>query len=102
MSAKQKDVGSSPAPDQKFFVQVFFVLVRFFCQCLQRVPPSVFFLFCKRMDVQKLSKAPVLHFSTLCDLPEAKKKSKKVSKKKSKKSDFFHFFPHAGTVEKNT
>ena len=33
------------------------------------------------MDVQELSKAPLLHFSALCDLPE--------TKKIEKKSDFF-------------
>ena len=32
MSAKQKDVGSSPAHDQKFFVQVFLALWDFFSQ----------------------------------------------------------------------
>ena len=49
------------------------------------------------MDVQELSKAPLLHFSALCDLPE--------TKKIEKKSDFFKnllLAPHAGTVEENT
>ena len=32
MSAKQKDVGSSPAHDQKFFVQVFSAWWDFFSQ----------------------------------------------------------------------
>ena len=39
------------------------------------------------MDVQKLPKATILHFSALRDLP--------------KNPDFFQFFPHAGTVEEN-
>ena len=55
------------------------------------------------MDVQKLPKGPLLqrdlfyifrHYATY----ETKKKSKKIFKK----SDFFQFFPHAGTVEENT
>ena len=48
------------------------------------------------MDVQKLPKAALLHFSALCDLPETKKFSKK-------NSEFFpHFFPHVGSVEEKT
>ena len=69
----------------------------FFIQCLQR-PPLFFFLFCKRMDVQKLPKAPLLHFSALCDLPE----TRKISKTNLKKIGFFSIVPHAGTVEENT
>ena len=72
------------------FVILFF---RKFFYCLQRVPLH-FFLFCKNMDGQKLPKAPLLHFSALCDLPE----TKKISKIRI----FFQFFPHAGTVEENT
>ena len=58
-------------------------------------PPS-FFLFCKRMDVQKLPKGPLLHFSALSDLPEIKKIEK------NSKKIVFSIFPHAGTVEENT
>ena len=36
-------------------------------------PPFNFFLFCKRMDVRKLPRAPLFHFSALCNLPETKK-----------------------------
>ena len=36
----------------------------------------------------------LVNFSALCDLPE--------TKQKFKKSDFFQFFPHAGTVEETT
>ena len=50
------------------------------------------------MDVQKLPKGPLLHFSALCDLPETKKNRRKISKK----MDFFQFFLHAGIVEENT
>ena len=71
-------MGSSPALDQKFFVQVILGLTF-----------RNFFLFCKRIDVQKLPKGPFLHFWALCDLPETKKSN-------------FQFFPHAVTVEKNT
>ena len=98
MSAKQKDVGSSPVHDQKFFVQVFFGLVRLFFANFLNVfkgSPFIFFLFCKRMYVQKLPKAPLLHFSALCDLP-------KKFEKKFEKIGFFPIFSHAGTVEENT
>ena len=58
------------------------------------------------MDVQKLPKAPLLHFSALCDLPKTKKNSKKIREKNSKKIQkirvFVQFFPHAGTVEEKT
>ena len=69
--------------DQNFFVQVFFgFAILFFAIFLSpKGPPFIFSLFCKRMDVQKLPKAPLLHFSGLCDLPETKKISKKNSKK---------------------
>ena len=74
MSAKQKDVGSSPAHDQNFFRHV------------SKGSPFNF-LFCKKMDVQKLPKGPFYifrHYATY-RIP--------------KKSDFF---PRAGTVEENT
>ena len=51
------------------------------------------------MDVQKLSKGPLLIFSALCDLPETKKK---FDKNFEKIRNFFQFFPNAGTVEENT
>ena len=56
--------------------KIFFGFVRLFrnfFECLHSVPPSIFFLFCKRMDFQKLPKGPLLHFLALCDLPETKK-----------------------------
>ena len=106
MSAKQKDVGSSPAHDQNFFVQVLFRLGETFFAIFYMSPKGprfIFFLLCKRMGVQKLPKATLLHFSALCDLPETKKNSKeKFRKKNSKKFGFsFKFFPHAGTVKEN-
>ena len=74
----------------QIFCAVFFRLCdtffRSFFYCLQRVPFH-FFQFCKRMDVQKLPKAPLLHFSALCDLPETKKNSKKI-----KNSECFSIF----------
>ena len=53
-------------------------------------PPFISFLFCKRMDVQKLPKAHLLHLLT------------GDQKKLKKNRIFFQFFPHAGTVEENT
>ena len=49
------------------------------------------------MDIQKLPKGPLLHFSALRDLPEPKKNSKKKFLNRN-----FQFFPHAGAVEENT
>ena len=97
-SAKQKDMGSRPTLDQKFFVKVFGFVRLFFRKfffVFPKGPPFIFFLFCS-MDVQKLPKGPVLQFSALLDLPETKKKSKKKFKKNR---NFFQFFPHAGTGE---
>ena len=51
------------------------------------------------MDVQKLPKGPLLHFSALCDLQETKKIRQRIHKKFD---NFFQFFPHTGTVEENT
>ena len=53
---------------------------------------KMFFIFfsIKRMDVQKLPKAPFYIFLALCDLPE-------TSEKKFGKN-----FLYAGTVEENT
>ena len=71
-------------------------------------PPFILFIFCKRMDVQKLPKA-LLQFSALCDLLETKQNSKKIFEKKFRKKNFkkkfgifFSIFSHAGTVEENT
>ena len=58
----------------------------------------LWFQFSKKMDVQELPKAPLLHFSALCDLPETKKIEKEIP-------IFFQFAPCSsckGTVEENT
>ena len=63
----------------------------------------VLFPILQKNGCSKTPKGPLLHFSALCDVPETKKNSKKISKiQNSKKSDFFLFFPHAGTKEENT
>ena len=54
----------------------------------------MFFNFPREYQIQELPKAPLLHFSALCDLQE--------TKKIEKSSDFFQFVPHSGTVEENT
>ena len=84
MSAKQKDVGS--AHDQKVFFRLCETFFRKFFKCLQRVPIH-FFLFCKRMDVQKLPKAPFYFFR----LYAAYRRPKKISKKFQKNRIFFQF-----------
>ena len=56
-------------------------------------PPS-FFLLCKRMDVQKLPKAPFYIFQQYATYRRPKKIEKKFQE--------LHFFPHVGTVEENT
>ena len=67
-SAKQKDVSSSLALDQNFFVHVISALWDFFAIFL--MSPKGFFLFCRRMDVQKIAKAPFhifRHYATYGD-----------------------------------
>ena len=61
---------------------------------LQRVPSSFFPIFPKN-GCSKNPKCPLLHLSSLCDLPGTKKISKK-------KLIFFLFFPHVGFIEENT
>ena len=58
-------------------------------------PPFIFFLFCQRMDVQKLPKGPLLHtfFGTMRLTGDEKNQKIRI---------FFSIFPHAGTVEENT
>ena len=94
MSAKQKDVGSSPAHDQKLFCAGFFRLgetfFRKFFKCLPRAPPSVFSILQKNV-CSKTPKCPLLHFSALCNLPETKKIQEK-NFKKFKIGLFFIFF----------
>ena len=48
----------------------------FFSEVFLLFLPSIL-IFCNRMDVQKIPKRPLLHFSALCDLPETSKKFRK-------------------------
>ena len=88
-SAKQKDMGSSPALDQNFFVQFFFGFVRlFFRKYLQRVHPSFFCLFCKKWMFKDSQSAPFYmfrHYATY-------RKPKKFEKKLKSLEFFFQFF----------
>ena len=107
MSVKQKDVGSNPAHDQKIFYAGFFRLGETFFRnfLMSPKPPFIFFLFCKRIDVQKLPKATFYifrHYATYRIPKKFKTIFEKNFEKKFQNSDFFQFFPHAGTVEKNT
>ena len=87
----QKDVGSSPALNQNFLIAGYFGLVRLIFansfKGLQRAPFN-FFLFCKRIDVQKLPKPPFFyifrHYATY-------RRPKQVRKKNFPKI-FFNFF----------
>ena len=72
-------MGSSPALDQNFFVQIFFRLCEtFFSQISPKGPPVIFLSILQKMDVQRLPECPLLHVSALCDLPETKKIRKKI------------------------
>ena len=78
-------MGSSPALDQNFFVQIFFRLCEtFFRKYLQRVHPSFFCLFCKKNWMFKDSQsAPFYmfrHYATYRKPKNSKKKIKKVVK----------------------
>ena len=92
MSAMQKDVGSSPALDQKTFVQVFFGLLRLFSANFLNVSkgsPFIFSYFAEEWMFKNSQRQPLLHFSALCDLPETKKNFEKNFKKIQ---IFFNFF----------
>ena len=95
MSAKQKDVDSSPAHDQKLFYAGFFRLGETFFPNFLNVSkgsPFLFFLFCKRMDVQKFTKAPLYIFRHYATYRRPKKIEKKIRKKIQKSGFFFNFF----------
>ena len=114
MSANHKDVGSSPADDQKFFVQVFWLCETFFhkfFKCLQRVPPSFFFYFANKWIFNNSQRPHFYIFRHHATYRRPKKNfekklerkfRKKIEKKIQEKFYFFKFFPLAGTVEKNT
>ena len=72
-----------------FLCRLFWLCETFFASFLNAKGSTLhFFLFCKRMDVEKLPKGPLLHFLALCDLPE----TKTIRKKSFKKWIFFNFF----------
>ena len=53
--------------------QFFSALCEFFFenfQCLKRVPPSDFLIFCNRKYVNESQRVPPFHFSVLCDVFE--------------------------------
>ena len=102
-SAEQNDVGSSPTLTENFFVHVFRLCDAFFRKifhCLQRVP------LLQKNGCSKNPKGPPFTFFGTIRLTGHQKNSKKNFKKKLwkkfKKTHFFHYFLHAGTVEKNT
>ena len=63
------------------------------------VPLQFFFYFAKEWMFKNSQRAPLLHFSALCNLPETKMNFDKIFEKTG---IFFQFFPNAGTVEENT
>ena len=86
--------GSSPTLTKNFLCRCFCFVILFsqFFLMSPKGPPFIFSYFAKRMDVQKRSKAPLLHFLALCDLPETKKNRKKCLEKNFKKIGFFFQF----------
>ena len=91
-------MGSNPAFDQNFFVQIFFRLCEtFFSQISPKGPPVIFLSILQEMDVQRLPESFYMfpHYATY-------RKPKKIRKKNLKSLDFFAVFPQAGTVEENT
>ena len=99
-SAKQKDMGSSPALDQNFFVQIFFRLCEtFFRKYLQRVHPSFFLSILQKNGCSKTLRVPP--FTCFGTMRLTGNKTK-FEKKFKKFGIVFPIFPQAGTVEKNT
>ena len=89
MSAKQKDVGSSPAHDQFFFVQVFSASVRLFSQFFlmsPKGPPFVFFPILQKNGYSKIPKGTLFTFFGKYSRPKI------FENKLSKKFGFFNFF----------
>ena len=88
MSAKQKDVGSSPAHDQKFFCAGFFRLDEtFFANFLNvsKGSPFIFFYFAKLWMFKNSQRPPFYifrHYATY-------RRPKKFRKKIQKNCDFF-------------
>ena len=88
-------MGSSPAHDQNCFCAGFSALCDFFSQIFLMSPkdPFHFFYFAKEWLFKNSQSPPFTFFGTMRLTGE---------QKQFKKIDFFHFFPHAGTVEENT
>ena len=81
-------MGSSLALDQKFLCMLFRLCETFFANVSKGYPFN-FFIFCNRIDVQKVPKGPPFTFFGTMRLTGDSKKSE-------------NFFPHSGTVEENT
>ena len=98
-SAKHRNVGSSPALDKNFFVQVSWLCETFFCkffQCLYKGPPSFVFYFAEEWMFKNFKRALLnifRHYATYRRRKNSKQKFKK-------KSEFFQYFCHA--LEENT
>ena len=85
-------MGLSPALDQIFLCRFFRLCETFFRNFLMspKGPPFIFFLFCKRMDVEKQPKGPFYIFRYNATYQKLQKNSK----------NFWKFF--LGTVEEST
>ena len=108
MSAKQKDVGSSPAHDQKksFLCRFLFDLMRLFSQFFKmssKGPPFIFSCFAKKWMFKNSQRPPFYIFRHYANYRRPKNIRKKNFEKKFRKIwDFYQFFSHAGTVERNS
>ena len=94
MSAKQKDVVSSPAHDQNFFMQVFFRLGEtFFANFLNvsKGSPSFFSLLCKECMLKNYRRPPFTFFGTMRLTGDQKIFRKKIRKKIQNSDLFFNF-----------
>ena len=96
MSAKQKDVSSSPSHDQKYFCAGFFGLVRLYFTNFFNVSkgsPLHFFPILQKSGCSKTPEAPFHIFRHYATYRRPKNFRKKFRKKISKKFGFvFQFF----------
>ena len=97
--AKQKDMGSSPALEQNFFVQIFFGFVRLFFANISKGSTRHFFVYFAKNGCSKTPRVPPFTCFGTMRLTGNQKNSKKKFKKFG---IFFPIFPQAGTVEENT
>ena len=81
MSAKQKDVGSSPAQDQNFLCRFFRLCETFFRKCLQRVPLHFFSYVAKEWMFKNSQRPPFYYFRDSATYRRPKNTRKKISKK---------------------